>query len=121
MRDIRAKFGIHNLPQSPDIGKISDVGISDFRISGQSLIKENCHNSRTSHDIDMKLGPVTKLDKRNKTTSKKFVVDVMSDNFDVIVICRIFGQFGAIRRPDSRQKVCKRYVFSNRNLLPYKN
>ena len=34
-----------------------------FRISGQSLIKENCHNSRKSDDIDMKLGPVTKLDK----------------------------------------------------------
>ena len=69
--DICAKLGIHNLPQSPVIGKNSDGGISHFRISGQSLIKENCHNSRTSDDIDMKFGPVTKLDKRNKTTSKK--------------------------------------------------
>ena len=69
--ETRAKFCIHNLPQSPDIGQNSDRGISDFRISGQSLIKENCHNSRTSDDIDMKLGTVTKLDKRNKTTSKK--------------------------------------------------
>ena len=69
----------------------------------------------------MKLGPVTKLDKRNKTTPKNFDVDVMSDNYDVIVICRIFGQFGAIQRPDFGQKVCKRYVFSNRNLLSYKN
>ena len=43
---------------------------SDFRISGQSLMKENCHNSRISNDIDMKLGPVTKFNKRNKTTSK---------------------------------------------------
>ena len=33
--------------------------------------KENCHNSRTSDNIDMKLGPVTKLGKRNKTTVKK--------------------------------------------------
>ena len=32
----------------------------------------------------MKLGPVTKLDKRNKTMSKKFDV-VMSENCDVIV------------------------------------
>ena len=39
-------------------------------ISGQFLIKVNCHNSRASDDIDMKLGPVTKLDKRNKTTSR---------------------------------------------------
>ena len=69
----------------------------------------------------MKLRPITKLDKRNKTTSKKFDVDVMSENYDVIVIFRTFGQFGAIRRPDSGHRVCKSYVFSNRNLLSYKN
>ena len=57
-------------PQSPDIGQNSDGGISGFRISGQSLIKENPRNSRTSNDIDMKLRSVTKLVKRNKTTSK---------------------------------------------------
>ena len=49
----------------------------------------------------MKLGPVTKLDKRNKTRSKKFDIDLMSGNYDVIVIFWIFGQFGAVRRPDS--------------------
>ena len=86
---------------SPDIGQNSDGGISDFRIPGQSLIKENCHNSRTSGDIDMKLGPVTKPDKRNKTTSKKFDVNVMSENCHIIVIFPIFHQFGAIRRPHS--------------------
>ena len=32
----------------------------------------------------MNLGPVTKLDKRNRTTSKKFDDDVMSENSDVI-------------------------------------
>ena len=78
IRNIRAKFGIHNSSQSPDIGKNSNGGISNFRISGQSLIKENCHNSKTSDDIDMKLGTVTKLDKRNKATSKKIDADVMS-------------------------------------------
>ena len=51
IRDIRAKFGIFNLSQSPDIGQNSDGGISNFRISGRSIIKENCHNSRTSDDI----------------------------------------------------------------------
>ena len=56
----------------------------------------------------MKLGPVTKLDKRNKTTSKKFDVDVMSENCDVIVIFRIFDQFGAVRRPDSENKFLKK-------------
>ena len=69
-RDVRAKFGIPNSPQFRDIRQNPDGGISDFRISGQSLIKGNCHNSRTSDDIDMKLGPETKLDKRNKATSK---------------------------------------------------
>ena len=37
----------------------------------------------------MKLGPVTKLDKRNKTTSKKIDIDAMSENCDVIAIFRI--------------------------------
>ena len=69
----------------------------------------------------MKLGPVTKLDKRKKTTLKKYDVDVMSENYDVTDIFRIFGKFGAIRRPDSVHRVCKSYVFSNRNLLSYKN
>ena len=59
----------------------------------------------------MKLGQVTKLDKRNKKTSKKFDDDVMSENFDVIVIFPIYGQFGAIRKPDSRRIVCKTYIF----------
>ena len=79
--------------QSPDIGQISDGGIFDFWISGQSFIKENCHNSRTNGDIDMKLGSVTKLDKRNKTTSKTFDDDVMSEICDVIFMFLIYGIF----------------------------
>ena len=68
----------------------------------------------------MKLEPVAKLHKRNKTTSKKYD-DFMSENFDVIVIFRTYGQFGAIRKPDSGCIVCKTYVFINSNLLSYKN
>ena len=49
----------------------------------------------------MKLGTVTKLDKRNKTMSKKIEDDIMSENYDVILIFLIFGQFGAIRKLDS--------------------
>ena len=60
-----------NFPKSLNIGQNSDGGISDFRISRQSLIKDHCHNSRISDDIDMKLGAVTKIDKKNKATSKK--------------------------------------------------
>ena len=74
IRNVCAKFGIPQSPQSPDIGKNSDQGISDFRISGQSLIKINCHISRTSDDIDMKLRQVTKLNTRNKATSKKMMI-----------------------------------------------
>ena len=69
----------------------------------------------------MKLGPVTKLDKRNRTTSKKVDVDIMSKICVVIVIFQTFGQFGAVRRPDSGHRVCRRYVFSKSNLLSYKN
>ena len=94
--------------------------MSNFRISDQFLIKENCHNSRTSDDIDMKLGPVTKRDKRNKTTSKKFGEDVMSAICEVVVIFQAFGQFGAAQRPE-QHRVCKSYVIINTNLLSYKN
>ena len=69
----------------------------------------------------MKLGPVTKLDKRNKTPWKKLGDGVMSKNCDVIAIFPIYGQFGAIWKPDSRRIVRKIYVFINSNLLSYKN
>ena len=68
----------------------------------------------------MKLGPVTKLDKINKITSKKFDDDVMSENCDVIVIFPIYGQFGTIRKPYSGCIVCKTYIIINSNLLSYK-
>ena len=100
IRGIRDKFGIPYLPHSPDIKQNLDEGISDFRISGQSFINENCHNSITSHNIDMKLGPLTKLDKTNTTTSKKFNDGVMSENCDVIVFFPIYGQFAAIPKAE---------------------
>ena len=57
-------FGLPNLPQFPGIVQNSHQGISNFQISGQSLTKGSCHNSRTSDDNDMKLGLVNILDKR---------------------------------------------------------
>ena len=104
----------------PYIGQNSDGVVSDFRISGQSLIKVNCHNSRISDDIDMKLGPVTKIAKRNKLASKNFDDDDMLANCDIFVIFRISGQFGAIQKPYSRHIVRKIYIFINSNLLSYK-
>ena len=44
----------------------------------------------------MKLGGhVTKIDKRNKSTSKIFGDVFMSENCDVIAVFPISGQFGA--------------------------
>ena len=42
-----------------------------FPIFGQSLINENCHNSRASNDIDMKLGPEPNYNKRNTEKNLK--------------------------------------------------
>ena len=75
-----------NTPHSQDIGQNSDGGIPD--------------NSRTSDNIDMKLGQVTKRDKRNKSPSKKFADNIMTENYGVIVIFTIYGQFRALRKPD---------------------
>ena len=58
----------------------------------------------------MKLGPVTKLDKRDKTPKKKKKKkddDGMWETCDVIVIFQMYGQFRAIRKPDSGRVVCK--------------
>ena len=70
IRDIHAKFGIPNSPESPDVGQSSGRGISNFWISGQPLLNKNCDNSRTTNDIDMRIGLVSKLDRGNTTTSK---------------------------------------------------
>ena len=75
-----------NSSQSPDIGQNSDRSISDFQIFGKSVINENCHNSIASNDIAMKLGPVTKPDKRNTATSKKLEDDVMSANCTSVIL-----------------------------------
>ena len=63
----------------------------DFRISGESLITRDYHNSRSSDDIDMKLGSVTKFHKRKETKSKKFDDNFMSE----IVKSLSFFQFTA--------------------------
>ena len=68
----------------------------------------------------MKLGPVPKLDKRNKTTSKKCDVDVMSENCDVIDIFPIYGQFGATQKSNCGRIVCETYIFIYSNLFSYK-
>ena len=61
---------------------------------------ENDHNSKSCHDINMKLGPVTKSDKTSASMSKQFVYDVMPENRDVIVFFLIYGKIVAIRKLD---------------------
>ena len=69
----------------------------------------------------MKLEPATKLNKRNKATSKNFDDDFMAESCDVIAIFLIYGQVGAIWKPDSGRIVSKTYISINSNLLSYKN
>ena len=67
----------------------------------------------------MKLGPVPKIDKRNTETS--IADDILSENCDVIIIYSIYGQFGAIRKPDFGNMVWKTYIFINSSILSHKN
>ena len=69
----------------------------------------------------MKFGPVTRFDKGSTTTSKKFADNVMPENCYVIVNFTIYGQFGAVGKPNSRCMICKTYIFIQGNLLSYKN
>ena len=64
-------------------GQIGVFPISGFLVN--LLINKKCQNSRTSGDIDTKLGPKTKLDEWI-TTMLKINDDLMSANYDVIVI-----------------------------------
>ena len=91
--------------------------ISRFLV--KSPINKNCQNSRTNDDIDLKLEPVTKLDKRH-TISKKFDNDIVLGNFDVIITFTISGCFRANWNPDYGHMVYDLYIFIKSNLLSYK-
>ena len=55
-----------------------------------------------SEDIDMKIGPVAKLEKnKTKERQKKFDDYVMPTICDVIFTFLIYGQFGEIQMTDS--------------------
>ena len=69
----------------------------------------------------MKLRPVTKIGKRNKALLKKVDDDFILENYDVIVIFPMHGQFGAIRKPHFGRIVYKTYIFNISNLLSYKS
>ena len=69
----------------------------------------------TNHDIARKRGPVTKLWQEKQTNVKKTNDDAMLANWDVIVIFPVYGQFGAILKPDSGRIICKTYIFIKSN------
>lgn len=65
----------------------------------------------------MKLGTVTKPDKRNKITLKNIENNVISTNYKIAV----FFWFMANLKQYSGCIVCKFYLFINSNYLFYKN
>ena len=66
----------------------------------------------------MKLGPVTKIDKRNKTTSKNLAMT----SFQKIVTSLSFFKFLAnLKQSGGRIPDREFYVFNNSNLFSYKN
>ena len=65
----------------------------------------------------MKLGPETKVYKKNKTMLKNFVDNFMLENCDAVVIFSIYGKVGGTPNPDSGCTICKIYVFINGNHL----
>ena len=66
----------------------------------------------------MKIGIVTKIDNKNTTTSKLTDDEIVSANYDVIIVSSTDGWFGAIRNPESGDNF---YIFINNKLLPHKN
>ena len=45
----------------------------------------------------------------------------MSENYVLIVISLIYGQLGAIQKPDSKRIVYKTYISINSNFSSYEN
>ena len=121
IREICGKFGIAHLRECPDIRQNSGGVISDFRISSQSFIKEICHNSRTSNDNEMKLGPITKLNKRNMAMSKNLTMTSCRQIVSSLSFFQFMAKFGAIRKPDCGRMVCKSDIFINNNLTKTEN
>ena len=54
----------------------------------------------------MKLRLVTKLDKGNTKTYKKFDDEVMYEYCDVIILFPIYGQSGTMENPNSGGIIC---------------
>ena len=110
---------IHRSLQILDKNQTGVFLISGFLI--KFFLNKNCHNSRTTNDIDIsKLGLVTKLNKRNTITLKNTRDDVVSTNYDVIVTFPNYDRFQAIWKPDNRGMGYNSYILVKRNFQYYK-
>ena len=69
----------------------------------------------------MKLEPLSKLEKINTMTSRKFHDGFALTNYDVRIIFLIYGRFGGIWKPDSGWVVHNSYSFINEYLLSNKS
>ena len=94
MRNILLETFVPNLvfPTYPSLQILCKTQTGVFPNYGflvKSLIKENCHNSKANGDIDIKLGPITNFIRETRQRQKNFDDDVMSENYDVILIFSI--------------------------------
>ena len=94
--------------------------MSDFQISGQIPYKQNlnCHNSRTSNDNDMKLRPITKLEKRNAATIKKNKQTNKQNDDLVSAIFRLMVDLEQLL--GSGCMAYNSYIYIDRNFLSHK-
>ena len=113
VKETLTTFPYLTLPVSRYWAKVG--GISDFRISGQSFINENCHNSGSSHDINTKLGPVTELDKRNMANLEKFDEDASRR-----IVTSLSLTSASYGMPYTGHMTYKIYIYIKDNLFPYK-
>ena len=95
-----------------------------IRSSNHPVVIAICdaNKSRAQQHPSLKLGSKLKylnIDQMLLSLGSEFDDDIISANFDVIVIFPIYGQFGTIPKPDSGRILCKTYSFIDNNLLSY--
>ena len=93
--------------------------ISSFPVT--LIINRSCRKSTTSDDTDMKLGPVTKIEKRNTATSKELTVTSCRQIMTPASLVLIHGWFGTLGNLDYGGIDYNSYIFINSSLLYYKN
>ena len=68
----------------------------------------------------MKLGPTTKLDKRNMAMSKNLTMTSCRQIVSSLSFFQFMAKFGAIQKPDCGRMVCKSDIFINKTLQKLK-